>query len=52
MEGAARRSAIYKLETADFNDAVTQLDLQAGGLGIEDDLSHGARVYLTSASIA
>ena len=52
MESAARRPAIHKLDAADFNDAVTELDLKAGRLGIKDDLSHGARVYLTSDSIA
>jgi hypothetical protein len=52
MKAPPRRPAIHKLDAADFDDAVTELELQAGGLGIEDDLTHGARVYLTRASIA
>jgi hypothetical protein len=31
---------------------VTELGFEASRLGVEDDLSHGARVYLRSASIA
>ena len=52
MEGAARRPAVHKLDAADFNDAVTEFGFEAGRLSVEDNLSHGARVYLRSASIA
>jgi hypothetical protein len=43
---------MHELDAADFNDTVTEYGLEAGRLGVEDDLSHGARVYLSSASIA
>jgi hypothetical protein len=52
MKGAARGPAVHKLNAADFNDAVTEFGLKAGRLSVKHDLSHGARVYLRSASIA
>src|SRR5580700_6062391 len=52
MEGAAGRPAIHKLDAANFNDAVTEFSLESSRLSVKDDLSHGARVYLRSASIA
>jgi hypothetical protein len=52
MEGAAGGPAVHELDAADLDDAVTELGFKTGRLGVEDDLSHGARVYLTSASIA
>jgi len=52
MKSAARRSAVEQFNAADFDDAVTELGLEARRLGVEEDLSHGARVYLTSPSIA
>src|SRR6516162_1883620 len=45
MEGAAARAAVDELDTADLDDAVIELGLEPRGLGVEDDLAHGARVY-------
>ena len=41
MEHPARAPAIDDLDAADLDDAVPQLGLEAGGFGVEDDLTHG-----------
>ena len=41
VEMPATGSAIEQLDAADFYDAVAALGFQAGGFGIENDLSHG-----------
>src|SRR6185312_2749963 len=45
MKRTAGRTAVDQLDAADLDDAVIQLGLEAGGLGIQHDLAHGARVY-------
>ena len=52
MKSPARRPAVEQFNAADFDDAVTELGFEARRLGVEEDLSHGARVYLTRPSIA
>src|SRR6266576_852041 len=52
VERASRWASIEELDAADFNDPVTQFGLEARGLRIENDLSHGRRVYRSRASIA
>jgi hypothetical protein len=42
MIGAAGEPPIDELHAADLDDPVLLLDLEAGGLGVEDDLAHGA----------
>ncbi len=39
MERAAGRPAVHHFDAADFDDPVTQLGLEAGGFGVEDDLA-------------
>jgi hypothetical protein len=43
MEFLAGRAAIQDFDATDFDDAVAGGGFQAGGFGVEDDLSHGAR---------
>src|SRR4029077_9275714 len=45
MKSAPRGSAGDELDAADLDDPVPEPRLEAGRLGVEDDLSHGARVY-------
>ena len=45
VEGAPALAPVDELDAADFDDAVIQLGLESGGLGIQHDLAHGARVY-------
>src|SRR5262245_20453955 len=52
MVGASGRPAIDELDATDFDDAVAQVGLEARGFRIEDNLSHGRRVYPSMASIA
>jgi hypothetical protein len=40
VEGASRGTAIDQLDAADFDDAMVQFELEAGGFGIENDLAH------------
>ena len=40
LQGAAGGNMIHQLDTADFHDAVTVAWLEAGGFGVEDDLTH------------
>src|SRR5690606_20650092 len=40
VEIVARELAVDQLHPGYFDDAVPQLRLEAGGLGVEDDLSH------------
>ncbi len=45
VERAARMTTVHQLHAADLDDSVTQVWLEAGGFGVENDLAHGARVY-------
>ena len=45
MKGAPARAAVDELDAADLDDAMIELGLQARGLRVEHDLSHGPRVY-------
>ena len=45
MKGAPARAAVDELDAADLDDTMIELGLEAGGLGVKDDLSHGPRVY-------
>ena len=40
MERSAGEAPVVKLQTADFDDAMLTIDFEAGGLRIEDDLTH------------
>ena len=42
MEAPARSAAIDQLDAADLDDAMPELGLESRGLGIQNDLSHGA----------
>jgi hypothetical protein len=41
VEGSARDSSIEELDAADLDDTVSERGLETGGLGVENDLSHG-----------
>src|SRR5262249_7043327 len=45
MEGPAARAPVDELDAADLDNAMIELGLEPRGLGVEDDLAHGARVY-------
>ena len=40
---SASRKAVHQLDRADLDHAVAVTSVQAGGLGIEDDVAHGSR---------
>ena len=42
VELPARSPPVHELDRADLDDAVTELRLEAGGFGVEDDLAHRA----------
>jgi hypothetical protein len=52
MEGAAGRAIVDQLDAADLDDAVAAIGFDAGGLGIEDDLTHGWRPHRSVAGRA
>src|SRR5207248_2482083 len=41
VEGAPRGPPVQKLHAADLDDTVIEFGLESGGLGVQDDLSHG-----------
>ena len=40
VQVVAREPAVHQLDAADFNNAVAGARIQAGGFGIEDELTH------------
>src|SRR5262249_47765006 len=46
MERTAGVPAIDDLDTTDFDDPVPEFGLETGGLSVENDLPHDARIYL------
>jgi hypothetical protein len=42
MEMPTGRTATNELDTTHFDDAMAVVDVEAGGFGVENDLSHGA----------
>ena len=40
MEVVARQAPVHDLHRADLDDAMAEHHLQAGGFGVQDDLSH------------
>ncbi len=46
VQMAAGQPAVFHLDAGDFDDAVTRARVEAGGFGIEDDLSHFSSRWL------
>ena len=42
VEVAPRRDVVFKLDAADFDQAIAGQGIEAGGFGVEDDFTHGA----------
>src|SRR5207248_644474 len=48
VKGAPRGTAVHELDAPDLDDAVIELGLESGRLGVQDDLPHGGGgVYRT-----
>ena len=45
VEGTPGAAPVHQLHAADLDDAMIEFGLQSRGLGVQHDLSHGARVY-------
>src|SRR5207247_630653 len=45
VEGTPCGPPVQQLHAADLDDTVIELGLETCGLGVQDDLSHGGRVY-------
>jgi hypothetical protein len=43
VEPSARRPSLGELDATDLDQAMTALDFEAGGFGVEDDLAHERR---------
>src|SRR6185312_16783431 len=44
MEASSRRTAVDELDASDFDDAMSEAGLEAGGFRVEDDLPHEAGI--------